>query len=79
MGRKLFSVGVGEQLQDVDAPREVAEPRRWLEDQEGPGGPGGGGLGEANISYVVKPPSGMALPHRQLGCENSGETVSLSF
>ena len=35
MGRKLFSVGVGEQLQDVDAPREVVEARRWLEDQEG--------------------------------------------
>ena len=48
MGRKLFSVGVGEQLQDVDAPREVAEPRRWLEDQEGPGGLGGPGLGEGD-------------------------------
>ena len=40
--------GVGEQLQDVDAPREVVEARRWLEDQEGPGGPGGGGLGEGD-------------------------------
>ena len=48
MGRKLFSISVGEQLQDVDAPREVAEPRRWLEDQEGPGGLGGPGLGEGD-------------------------------
>ena len=40
--------GVWEQFQDVDAPQEVVEARRWLKDQEGPGGPRGGGLGEGD-------------------------------
>ena len=56
----------------------------WMEDGEDTARMAGGEdvfarRPRPNISYVVKPPSGMALPHRQLGCENSGETVSLSF
>ena len=42
MGRKLFSISVGEQLQDVDAPREVVEARRrtWRDQEDQEGRPG---------------------------------------